>query len=688
MRKLLNRLTAAILVFTLFSGFGGALAAPTDDPDITGHWAESTLRRALDDALIDGAGDGLNPDEPVSGAEIVHILCRILSTGRTADISGIAGFNEADPYYTAVSQAAALGLFDPDNMLFDINKPVTRGEAFVLLAEALQLVAAQQDTSVLSRFSDGEMLGARYRRAAAALVSGGFVQGINGALNISGIISRAEFLTVLYKLLPNYAQDEQNPDIAAGGAVYSGTSPVSNRQFSGAVFFDCSSSNIQLYNTEASSVVLRSDNLSALSVISCNIDRLIFAAGGGDIRFDPGPIADIETAVVGTGSGKMTFGAMPNIEITGSGREIILTGSVQSLLVSGSGNRITVAPGVMVNALKILGEGSGNTVTVNGYVNDCIIYGPGNILDGTGTVQVLRDNAKNSAVTAKAVERIVNEAYGLNSVALALTAPDNLPAFETLKASVSVYTPAGSKPCRYAWYINGKLVSQSDVDIGKTTSVSLDSDIKNNGDAPVTVALSFVLSFSDDDGNYQEIRTDRNVTLLNETKFDAAEVLALVKTAYQGDYTLAWAKSNDYENGVKTAWVNAKGYTSKTSYLVWVNIAYQRVNIFTGSAGNWELDRSFIVGTGASGSDTPTGVFKIIGRNTKGWTTKAYTVKPLIFFMNYAYAFHSRLYSPGTTTVNDARIGFPISHGCVRMYDEDVAWVYDNIPTNTTVVVY
>jgi len=63
-------------------------------------------------------------------------------------------------------------------------------------------------------------------------------------------------------------------------------------------------------------------------------------------------------------------------------------------------------------------------------------------------------------------------------------------------------------------------------------------------------------------------------------------------------------------------------------------------------------------------------------------------VKPVIFFLNYAYGFHSRLYEPGTTNVNDARIGFPVSHGCVRMYDEDVAWIYDNIAVNTTVVVY
>ena len=36
----------------------------------------------------------------------------------------------------------------------------------------------------------------------------------------------------------------------------------------------------------------------------------------------------------------------------------------------------------------------------------------------------------------------------------------------------------------------------------------------------------------------------------------------------------------------------------------------------------------------------------------------------------------------------DASIGYPISHGCVRMYDEDVAYIYNNIPVGTTVVVF
>lgn len=688
MKKLFHRLTAFIFILVLLSGLGQAFAVDTDYVDVKGHWAENTLLRAVSDALIKGEGNSLKPNDPISCAEILAILCRVLSATRAADISGLTDISKDDPHYAAVSQAAALGIISPMGSLMDLDKPVTRGRAFTLLAEAFQLNTAVPDTSVLSAFTDGTTLSGAYRPAVASLVSLGFVEGSNGALHINNTISRAEFLTVLYKILPNYLISDTNDGAISGGTVLSGKTVLSDVNYSGNVYFDCSTSAVRLQNITAPSVILRSDSLNALAVFSSKIDRLIFASAGGDLQFNPGSSTDIQTVVVGTGGGKITFGAIPNLEITGSNREVLLTGPVQNLIVSGSGNTITIAPGVMVDAVKILASGSGNTVIMNGFMSACTIYGSETAVNGNGTIQKLLDNSKDSAITANVVTVATNKDYGLSGVALTLAAPDDIASYETLEASVSINATAGSTMCRGAWYLDDKLLSQSDVDICASPTVSLNSDIANNSDKPVTGVLSFVLSFSDSDGNYQEMRADKSVTLLGKTKFDAAAVLALVTTGYKGDYTLAWAQSNDYEAGVKTAWVNAKGYSSRTNYLVWVNITHQRVNVFTGSAGNWSLDKTFIVGTGASGKDTPTGVFKVIGRSTRGWTTKAYTVKPVIFFLNSAYGFHSRLYDPGTTKINDARIGFPISHGCVRMYDEDVAWFYDNIPTNTTVVVY
>jgi len=169
---------------------------------------------------------------------------------------------------------------------------------------------------------------------------------------------------------------------------------------------------------------------------------------------------------------------------------------------------------------------------------------------------------------------------------------------------------------------------------------------------------------------------------------ERARIKALIKTGYHGDYTLKWAHEHDYKELEKVKWVNIKGYSSRTKYLVWVSIAFQRLNVFTGSTGNWNLSETFIRGTGAPGRETPTGVWKTIDKNSKGWTTSKYIVKPVITFINEKYGFHSRLYTPDFSKICDGRIGFPCSHGCIRMYTNDVAWFYENVPLGTTVVVY
>lgn len=686
MKNLFRRLTAFLLVFILLSCLSHAFAVRPDYAGIQGHWAENTLLRALNDELIGGAGDGLKQDDPITWAGMLAIICKVLSADRTAGPPGIIDIDRDDPAYAAVSRAAALGLITPADSRFDLNKTVTRGKAFAVLAEAFQLTGAEPDFSVLSKFSDGSTLSGAYRPAAAALVSCGFVGGIDGALHMNRSISLAEFLTVLYKILPEYGKDAPDLPYAPGGAVFSGNANLSGMQFSGGVYFDCASSNIRLQNITAPSVVLRSGSLGTLSLSACKIGRLVFSAAGGDVYFSPGFTTDVKTAVVGTGGGKITLGSVPNVEVTGSDREVVITGSVKNLLVSGSNNKITLAPGSAADSVKLLVSGAGNTLSVNGLVNECSIFGPNTVISGTGTVRRLLDNAKDSSITANTVNTAVNKGYGLNDVSVTLTAPDSLSAYEKLKASAAIDAPDGSMLCLGAWYIDDVLVSLTELDIGATDTVSLDYNIKTDG-AGTASTVAFILSYSGSDGYYQEIRAEKTVAI-QKSDFDAAEVLALVKTGYKGDRTLAWAESNDYNDAVKTAWVNAKGYSSETGYLIWVNITYQRVNVFTGSAGNWSLVKTFIVGTGASGHDTPTGVFKVIGRSTRGWTTKAYTVKPVVFFLNYAYGFHSRLYEPGTTNVSDARIGFPVSHGCIRMYDEDVAWIFDNIPADTTVVVY
>jgi hypothetical protein len=86
-----------------------------------------------------------------------------------------------------------------------------------MLADAFQLVGAAPDASRLAEYSDGGALFGRYRAAAAALTAGAFVRGRGGRLHSDEHMTLAEFLTILYRIVPNFrlaAPSESLPQAA------------------------------------------------------------------------------------------------------------------------------------------------------------------------------------------------------------------------------------------------------------------------------------------------------------------------------------------------------------------------------------------------------------------------------------------------------------------------------------------
>jgi len=166
----------------------------------------------------------------------------------------------------------------------------------------------------------------------------------------------------------------------------------------------------------------------------------------------------------------------------------------------------------------------------------------------------------------------------------------------------------------------------------------------------------------------------------NYTQLLASKVRTIGYHRYRCDYT-----TKKYSKDVKLAYVNYKGFTSKTPYLIWVSHYTQQTTIFKGSKGKWKIIRSFTVGTGKASTHSPRGIFKIRYKEP-GWYYN-YTME--LYVSHYAgrNSFHTRpLYRGGG--VATATIGRPCSHGCVRCYNQDARYIYKNIPVGTTVVSY
>lgn len=141
-----------------------------------------------------------------------------------------------------------------------------------------------------------------------------------------------------------------------------------------------------------------------------------------------------------------------------------------------------------------------------------------------------------------------------------------------------------------------------------------------------------------------------------------------------------------YSKSLKEDYVNQSGYTSPTKYLIWVSTYTQEYSLYTGSQGKWKLLRTAKVATGKAKSPTSVQIRSITKRE-KRWTHDDGTYNEPVVYFYYENAFHSRLKKPDGTLASKT-IGKPVSGGCIRMYDEDIWYLYENVPNKTTVVIY
>ncbi len=163
------------------------------------------------------------------------------------------------------------------------------------------------------------------------------------------------------------------------------------------------------------------------------------------------------------------------------------------------------------------------------------------------------------------------------------------------------------------------------------------------------------------------------------------KMLALkVRSVHYGKSRVTYT-TKKYPKEVRLAFVHYKKYKSKTKYLIWVSLYTQQCNIFEGEKGNWKLIRSFDIASGTAENRTPTGTYQIQYKE-KGWYYN-YTKELYVSHYKGRNAFHTRpLYNDGS--VCSPAIGRPVSHGCIRCYNEDARFIYEECPVGTTVVMY
>lgn len=144
----------------------------------------------------------------------------------------------------------------------------------------------------------------------------------------------------------------------------------------------------------------------------------------------------------------------------------------------------------------------------------------------------------------------------------------------------------------------------------------------------------------------------------------------------------------DYPQSVKEEYANK--YSSKTSYLVWVNQYTQRYTLFKKDDGKFEEEKTARVTTGKYYQPLRSGTGYYLSKR-KAVVNRIYEDgRPYHFnyatFFNGSGYFHTRSIWSDTGKYRNKIQATPNTRGCCRMYDADAIKIY-KLPLNTKVII-
>lgn len=660
-------------------------------------WAADAVAFCVENGIVDGQNLRLN--DYTTRAELAAMLMRLLAVEQQADLSGYTDVGPDDWYYETMSQAVAAGVLTGSGTHLKPTNRVSRQEAMVTLSRCFG--TADGDTALLNSYTDCAGVEPWAAEAVAGLVQQGYVSGYGTQLRPKWAMTRQELIRLIYDLAGSVVKEQPDGGTAlTGSVVYQGTS-LSNVTIDGNLYLGGSESQRQLSNVQVTGAIV---------------------CYGGSVVMQNGTTAQ---QVVLSGAGvTLTTGGGAHVVVRGSGAQISGGGTVETTsdvtLASGTYDTVTVERGTV-------------TVQSGAAVTEAVLSSAASAITGSGMVtHATLQNAEAKVETAN-TETTIAAGGSFQTMKIQATRPANdvEPGTQTIYTEVQFSgIAAEERPllCDLTWYVDGvaqKRQWQVPISDGTKVTYAYWAVLGTAAVSERTVTLQVTCG--------QDARNlTQTVTQVNE-KVDTINVEATVRYDtslyrtdsltgyirsvpagteviyydYVGQYSAAirlpdgtsgwvnwysvsissknYVQTNDYQTATKENFVNEKNYSSKTEYLVWISLLKQRVNVFKGSQGNWDLVQSFTCSSGKNTTPTNGGVFAYSYRLNQWDFNGFYVKRPMIF--NGGHAFHSLPYYYGGG-LYDPSMQKTVSGGCIRMYDEDLNWLWDNLPYQSTVVVY
>lgn len=201
-------------------------AVPSDFSDFPTDWSAPAMTHAVQNGLLNGSDGKILPKGLLTRAQMATMVNRAFASSAKASLTSFTDMVPGAWHYDEMAKAVQMGVFQGADGKLSPNDPITREQAFAVLARAFGL--ADGKASSLDKFSDGAQVSSWARGAVAALVEQGYVTGADGALNPQSYITRAEFAQVMDALVAAYADQDLKDQTVEGNLILRTNSTLEN----------------------------------------------------------------------------------------------------------------------------------------------------------------------------------------------------------------------------------------------------------------------------------------------------------------------------------------------------------------------------------------------------------------------------------------------------------------------------
>lgn len=328
--------------------------------DFPNDWSAKSLEQAIDDGLLNGSNGMIDAKGLLTRAQMAAIVSRAFGAAKTASLDDYRDVLPSAWYYSDMGKAVKMGAFQGANGLLNPDAPITREEAFTVLARAFALEGGSSAT--LKDFIDGGTVSSWASESVAALVAGGYVNGANGMLNLKNNITRAEFAKV----------------ITGMAASYVGAEGVSGKTVEGNMIVRESGASLSGMTINGDLII--ADSADKVSLDNVKVTGRIVIRGGADA-----------VGIKDTTTGKGVLVSSPNgaAAISVSGGSVGTVTAKSDLSLSGSVSNVAVTDKATL------------TVEKNASVGTVTVSAAGSKVTGDGKVTNVQANANNVTVTSK-----------------------------------------------------------------------------------------------------------------------------------------------------------------------------------------------------------------------------------------------------------------------------------------------